>query len=137
MNTNVPSPTDEDWSWLEQAVGGRPATTPTTAPPPKPAQPPASEEPPLRVMTADEIMQEADEQQEARKSSVSETRGKHAAPEGVVYADMLPSKPAPKPTIPSTSNSPELVELLRGIYAELKAIGAMLPVAINKMPSRK
>jgi hypothetical protein len=136
MNTNAHSPTDEDWTWLEQAVGGRPTTpTPTTAQPPPPEEPPPER---LRVRTADEIL--AEDGVVAQPAAVPSPKDipsrKPTSAAGVVYADEHPATPASEPTAPSTSDSAVVAEL-KGIRRELEAMNAYLATMINKLPAKR
>jgi len=132
MNTS--SMTEADWAAALDAAVPPPTATPAAPPPPPP-----------KVKTADEIV--AEEQRRAVAHHAAEVNeGAATMPRAsgtpsqttppttgsaMVFADQTP---AAAPTA-LASDSPELVEL-RGIHAELKALGAMLAVAINKLGKR-
>jgi hypothetical protein len=133
--SNLPQHAEIDWATvLDPAYQSPPAVAPQ--PPP---QPPLEEGP---VATADEIL-------ERHAASFGITRAQLMAgldagaapqagpPTGVVFTDGHRPASASTPMAPSVPDSPEVIELLRAIHAELRSIGGMLAAGINKMPPKR
>jgi hypothetical protein len=129
MNTSTM--TESDWAAILDE-----AASPSTAKPPSHAPPPAT------LATADAIV--AEEQRKADAHHAETTiRGAATVPRAT---GILPRRTPPTTGAAlafaddvapvASTDSPELIEL-RGIHAELRALGAMLAVAINKLPARR